>query len=393
MRNLYLFALSLVIYEFSTYVSNDMIMPGMLQVVHEFNAPISYVSLSVSLYIFGNCLLQLFLGPLAEHFGKRKVILSGNLLFIVFTFFVLFSQNINQFMFGRFIQGSGLAFIAIGYALIHESFDDKHAVKLFALMANVSLLAPLLGPLLGSMIIAKFGWRATFVLTAIISTIAIVGLFKYTPNKPVISNIITQDGIWINYKKILFSKQVMFGAFATSINALPVLIWIGVIPTIIMNTMKYDMFHYAIFQLFSIGGLMVSSIAMQKIAGKFSFYHLISRMNILAFIGLVWAFIFHDYIGLVLFGMFLQSFGLGISNNLIMRLVMTTPNLSQSMVTSVLIFIQTLCFGVGIEIANLICKYCGYTLLTFTMINLVVGVVTLFMVKNYALMNKSRSWE
>src|SRR6476620_6559729 len=116
---MYLFALFFVLYEFTTYASNDMIMPGMIQVVRDFNAPEYFVALSVSLYILGNCVFLIMAGFLAERYGKRKIILLGNLLFLIFTLLILFSQNIHQFMVWRLIQGGGLAVIAIGYALIH----------------------------------------------------------------------------------------------------------------------------------------------------------------------------------------------------------------------------------------------------------------------------------
>ena len=90
---LILFAVSLVIYEGTTYAANDMIMPGMLMVVKDFNYPISYVALSLSFYLLGNAMSQLFLGPLAERFGKRKVIIIGNILFLVFTFLLALSVN------------------------------------------------------------------------------------------------------------------------------------------------------------------------------------------------------------------------------------------------------------------------------------------------------------
>ncbi|MEN9946847.1 MAG: hypothetical protein RLZZ293_1233, partial [Pseudomonadota bacterium] len=50
MRRLYWFAAFLVLYEFTVYSANDMIMPGMLDVVTSFNASITYVASSLSLY-------------------------------------------------------------------------------------------------------------------------------------------------------------------------------------------------------------------------------------------------------------------------------------------------------------------------------------------------------
>ena len=61
-KHAFLFATFLVLYEFLTYVANDMIMPGMLQVVNSFNAPESTVATSLTFYILGGASLQIFLG-------------------------------------------------------------------------------------------------------------------------------------------------------------------------------------------------------------------------------------------------------------------------------------------------------------------------------------------
>ncbi|HVT63039.1 MAG TPA: multidrug transporter MdfA, partial [Legionellaceae bacterium] len=61
-----LFAVFLVLYEFLTYIANDMIMPGMLSVVHTFQADESNVATSLTAYVLGGASLQLFLGPLSD---------------------------------------------------------------------------------------------------------------------------------------------------------------------------------------------------------------------------------------------------------------------------------------------------------------------------------------
>ncbi len=136
---MYLFALFLVLYEFATYSANDMIMPGMIQVVNDFHAPLSYVALSLSFYILGNGIFLIIAGFLSERHGKRLIMLAGNLLFLIFTIVILFSHNIHQFILWRFFQGSGMSIIAIGYALIHEYFNDKNAIKLRCLDGQCEL--------------------------------------------------------------------------------------------------------------------------------------------------------------------------------------------------------------------------------------------------------------
>ncbi len=150
-RQALLFPLCLVLYEFSTYIGNDMIQPGMLAVVEQYNAGIEWVPTSMTAYLAGGMFLQWLLGPLSDRIGRRPVMLTGVVWFIVTCLATLLAQNIEQFTLLRFLQGVSLCFIgAVGYAAIQESFEEAVCIKITALMANVALIAPLLGPLVGA---------------------------------------------------------------------------------------------------------------------------------------------------------------------------------------------------------------------------------------------------
>lgn len=144
-RQALLFPLCLVLYEFSTYIGNDMIQPGMLAVVEQYQAGLDWVPTSMTAYLAGGMFLQWLLGPLSDRIGRRPVMLAGVVWFIVTCLATLLAKNIEQFTFLRFLQGISLCFIgAVGYAAIQESFEEAVCIKITALMANVALIAPLL---------------------------------------------------------------------------------------------------------------------------------------------------------------------------------------------------------------------------------------------------------
>jgi len=85
-----LFVIFLLIYEISTYIANDMIMPGMIKVVNSFQTSESYVSTSLSIYILGGASLQIVVGPLSDHFGRRPIMIAGAAFFFSVLFLFLF---------------------------------------------------------------------------------------------------------------------------------------------------------------------------------------------------------------------------------------------------------------------------------------------------------------
>ena len=112
-------------------------------------------------------LLLMVLSPIAgawsDRIGRKKVTLAGVAFFVLTCLAILFTHNIEQFLLLRFLQGTGLTVIsAVGYAAIQETFEERDAIKVMALMANISLLAPLLGPILGAFLIDHVSWHWGF---------------------------------------------------------------------------------------------------------------------------------------------------------------------------------------------------------------------------------------
>lgn len=393
MRNLYFFALFLVLYELATYLSNDMIMPGMLQVIHEFNAAQGYVALSLSFYILGNCIFILPAGGLSERFGKRRIILIGNFLFLLFTLLVISSRSIHEFMLWRLLEGGGMAIIAIGYALIHENFNDKSAVKLTSLMGNISLIAPLAGPVFGSLIISYFSWRYIFVFTFVISTISLFGLFFYIPKQPKSNHTVNFGSSIKQYLIILKNKQFFQGTLCLSFISIPILLWIGQAPNLVLYKLHQDYLHYAIYQLISIGGMTISTLLMQFLAGKYKMYDLVNTGIILLIFGLIISAVGYSSIDVIVSGLFIYTLGLGLANGCLFRLVMSLEGLPSGLVATLLGFIQMLLFGLGIMLSNKISNYFDYSLLSFAMSTLFFGLIAYLLTKKYISFYHQREWQ
>ena len=398
-RGLYLFAVFLVLYEFSTYSTNDMIMPGMLGVVKEFGGSLSVVGLSLSIYIFGSTILQLCMGPLSERCGKRRLIIVGSSIFMLATILLIFSFSIKSFLLLRLLQGSGLAFISVGYSLIHENFSDKDAIKLTTLMGNVSVLAPLIGPMIGSLIVSYLNWRFVYVVTAILAVTSIYGLYRYTPNHDFTPKPIKILEIIHNYKKVIINQNFRLGAMSISLLLVPSIAWIGLAPTMLIKRLHLSYLDYSLYQLLAIGGFSISGILMQFIAGKISFVKLLRAGNMLCVFGLcvfLFAFIAKDNLAkltVVAAALLVYGFGCGLCNGTIIRLIVTEKSYSQNFAMALMIFNLTLVMVISLEILNRISFIFDYSLNAFVcgcLFFIVLGNIGIYRLANRY---QTRSWE
>lgn len=254
-----LFVIFLLLYEFSTYIANDMIMPGMIYVIRSFHATDSMVSASLTAYILGGASLQLILGPISDRFGRRPVMLVGAFFFLLCSIIIAISQSIDQFILARFFQGMGLCFISVvGYATLHEVFNEIHAVRLISIMNNITILAPLAGPLIGAIVIHYFGWRSVFIIISMLALTSLVGLWLYMPeivgkkrldgseNERTPLNFTTVLG---NYSALFKNKRFMMGSIANGAACVPIIAWIGTSPLILIKQAHMSVIHFGLWQI------------------------------------------------------------------------------------------------------------------------------------------------
>ncbi len=101
-----LFPLAMVIYDFSAYLTTDLIQPGIIHIIREFEADVALAPASVSLYLAGGLALQWLLGPLSDRIGRRPVLLTGAIIFALACFSMIFVTSIDQYLIARFIRGN-----------------------------------------------------------------------------------------------------------------------------------------------------------------------------------------------------------------------------------------------------------------------------------------------
>ncbi|EPY9098981.1 MFS transporter [Shigella dysenteriae] len=350
-RQALLFPLCLVLYEFSTYIGNDMIQPGMLAVVEQYQAGIDWVPTSMTAYLAGGMFLQWLLGPLSDRIGRRPVMLAGVVWFIITCLAILLAQNIEQFTLLRFLQGISLCFIgAVGYAAIQESFEEAVCIKITALMANVALIAPLLGPLVGAAWIHVLPWEGMFVLFAALAAISFFGLQRAMPETATrIGEKLSLKELGRDYKLVLKNGRFVAGALALGFVSLPLLAWIAQSPIIIITGEQLSSYEYGLLQVPIFGAL---------IAGNLLLARLTSRRTVRS---------------LIIMGGW--PIMIGLANAGLVRLTLFASDMSKGTVSAAMGMLQMLIFTVGIEISKHAWLNGGNGL--FNLFNLVNGILWL----------------
>jgi DHA1 family multidrug/chloramphenicol efflux transport protein-like MFS transporter len=371
------------LYELTVYLTNDMAMPAMLDVVRAFHGRPADVGLSLSLYIVGGSLLQVLLGPLAERIGERRVLLAGNLLFLLATLAVPFCATMTQFLAVRFVQGMGTCFVFIGYAVLHEALDDVAAVKATSLLANVGVFAPLLGPIVGSGVLAVAPWQAVFCLAAALGAISLAGLWRHAPRMPASRAQPSFGALAGEVGRLLGNRRFLTGILVSGCALAPLTAWIGLSPAIVMGALGRSRGAYVEYQVLIFAGFVASSLLVQRLADRMGMAELVRHGTAVAAAGLVVAAAGVGSDWLFVAGMASFSAGLGLFNGALLRMTMGVSGSSTRLASAVMSLLYCLCLALGLELYNRIGARFDYALAAYAWTNLPIGILVFLLARRF----------
>ena len=286
-NHLFWFPLLLVFYELPTYLSNDAYLPALPIIVKDFLTTPHLVQLTLTAWFLGTAFMQLVLGPLADRYGRRLILLSGGIVFIISTIGCALAPNIWFLLTMRVIQGLTVtSMIVAGYATIHDLFDHDKAIHTLAWMYSISVLAPSAGPLLGAVVLYFAGWREIFWILALWAFIVIVGLWKQMPETaPKIPGSIHPVKIMREYKRMLFNFQYISPTLSFCLLFSTMIAWLSAGPFLVITAFHRSAFTFGLLQCFVFGGYIAGTRLIKLILKKYKTSHLLNLGLIVAFAG------------------------------------------------------------------------------------------------------------
>ncbi|MGI9581470.1 multidrug effflux MFS transporter [Chryseobacterium sp. RRHN12] len=163
-------------------LSIDLYLPAFPNMAKIFNTDIGHIQISISVFFAGFAFGQLLWGPLSDKKGRKPVLYCGLLLFITGATAIYFTSDIYVLWAMRFLQAfGGSAGIVVGRAIIIDLYDKHKAVTIFSQQSQISGIAPIVAPLLGSVFLRFWGWNSSFAFLCIMGLITFFMVYKYVP--------------------------------------------------------------------------------------------------------------------------------------------------------------------------------------------------------------------
>ncbi|HAA44406.1 MAG: major facilitator superfamily transporter [Halomonas sp. 54_146] len=146
----------------------DAYLPAMGIIAESIGASIHRTELSISIFLFGFALGQLCFGPLSDRMGRKPVLLGGLVVFMLASLAITTVDSLSSLLAWRFVQAlGGGACVVNSAAIVRDCFSGREAAKVMSTMAMIMMLAPLVAPAVGSLLLHVAGWWLIFVFLAV----------------------------------------------------------------------------------------------------------------------------------------------------------------------------------------------------------------------------------
>ena len=155
-------------------LSMDGFLPAVDSAAKGLNTDVGQIMVAFGMLTIGNGIGQIIYGPLSDRFGRRPIIIAGLLIYILSSGLSALANDVEMLFLFRFIQGLAVAStMIILRAVVRDLFGVTEGAKLFANLFMVLALIPLIAPILAGHLTVWFGWRAVFVMMAVVSLIVL----------------------------------------------------------------------------------------------------------------------------------------------------------------------------------------------------------------------------
>ncbi|GAB5467323.1 MAG: Bcr/CflA family multidrug efflux MFS transporter [Rhodospirillales bacterium] len=144
-------------------LATDLYLPSLPAIGRAFDRPVADTQLTLSVFLAGFALSQLIYGPLADRFGRKPVMLTGLAIFLAASIFCALAWSLEALLVGRLLQALGIcAGPVLGRAVVRDAWGADRSARILSYTGSAMAIAPAVGPIIGGVLEAAFGWRASF---------------------------------------------------------------------------------------------------------------------------------------------------------------------------------------------------------------------------------------
>ena len=190
----------------------DFYLPALPELATYFDTTASVAQLSLTFSMIGLGVGQLFIGPLSDKYGRKRLLLVSLAFFLLSTLGCVLVSGVGAFLFFRLLQGlAGAGGVVISKSIATDLYDGRELARFFSTLSAVQGLAPICAPVLGGVLLEVTDWRGIFDVLLLLG-VALVGMLcffreslpsEYRHGKSLLS-------VFRSYRPVVTHRDFMF---------------------------------------------------------------------------------------------------------------------------------------------------------------------------------------
>jgi MFS transporter, DHA1 family, multidrug resistance protein len=226
---------------------------------------------TLSSYLLGFAVMNLFHGALSDSLGRKPVILFGVALFTVASVGCAMSDSIGWLVFFRAMQGmSAGAGMVVSRAIIRDMFPPDDAQRVMSQVTIYFGIAPAIAPLVGGFLFAHYNWHAIFWLLVVLGLALWIACWRFLPETLHASarQPFHAGNLMRGYWGLMRSPRFIALVFASGVPFNGMFLYVLSAPEFLGHHLQLQPTQFFWFFLLTIGGIMGGAWWSGRLAGK-----------------------------------------------------------------------------------------------------------------------------
>jgi len=256
----------------------DIMLPALGVIAQDFGlATRNDAQLVISCFFLGFAIGQIFVGPLSDSFGRKRVIYAGYLIFVAGCLLSMLTESWTLMLAGRVLAGLGAAAPrVVTVAIVRDGYEGRAMARIMSIVIAVFIVVPVIAPLVGQVVLIFAGWWATFACLIALAGAAAIWLIFRQPETlaPAARRPFRIRTIASGMREVCSSRIAVGYTIAAGLIAGPFLGYLNAAPQIFQTTFEVGHWFPAYFggAALSIG---VASVFNSRIVVQVGMYRLV----------------------------------------------------------------------------------------------------------------------
>lgn len=266
--------------------SIDTYMPSFPAIQASLHATPLQLQQTLSVYLFCFAIMMLFHGSLSDSFGRRPIILSSLVAFMLTSLACVFAQDIHTLIVLRGLQGlSAGAGMIVGRAMIRDLYAGAEAQRLMSKITMMFAISPAVAPIIGGWLHLWFGWHSVFLFMAGLGLLLFTLSYYYLPetHPPVGRQPFSFRPLARNYHEVCSHPHFLLLAGTIALHFAGFFLYIASAPVFVLQTLHLHETQFAYLFIPAITGVMLGAYLSGRLAGRITPQKTVTYAYILLF--------------------------------------------------------------------------------------------------------------